>query len=117
MKLSKTQQRVYDELTSALAVIKKYATHEEFFINSKGEQNKLTTAFHCNCYFNSPEKYQNEDPDGWKRLQSNYYRAKNENILTIYAKTETVKALEKAGLIEIIEEAKYKGCSELVKVL
>ncbi len=117
MKLSNAQKKLYDRLTSTLAVFDKYATHEEFFDNSKGEQNTLTTAWHCNSLYDSSEKFQQREPEVWEKMRQNFYKAKNERIIIARAKTETMNALVRAGLIEIIEPAKYNGGPETVRVI
>lgn len=116
-KLSVTQQKLYNKVKSTIAVIEKYETHEDFFNNSKYEQNTFTTAEHCNSYYNSSEKYKKEDPKAWERMEEDFYKAKNEHITIVFAKTETVLALEKAGLIEIIKKADYENDAEVIKLL
>lgn len=117
MKLSKTQQRVYDEAKRTIEVIKKYETFEEFFDNSRGEQNQLKTAWGCNNLYNSSEKYKARKPEGWREIAESFYRIKNDSVLLVRAKTETINALVNAGLFEIVEAARYEGGCELVKVL
>lgn len=117
MRLSETQQKVYENAKHTLEIVKKYDTYEEFFDNSKSEQNTFTTACHCNFRYNSSEKYKAIDPEQWENMKKGFYEAKNNNIIIVFAKTETVKALENAGLIQIVEPAKYKGSAETIKVL
>ena len=50
-------------------------------------------------------------------MEKTYNDAVNEHIIIVYAKTESVEALQRAGLIEIIEEAKYNGGYEKVKII
>ena len=116
MKLSKAQKSVMDEMNNTLAVIDKYNTFEEFFDNSKNEQNTLTTAWNCNAAYNSSEKYEKQNPDKFNEMRKAFYRAKNERILLVFAKTETLNVLERYGLLEVVEHAKYKGGAERVKV-
>lgn len=117
IKLSKTQKSVMDHLYKTLSVIDKYETFEEFFDNSGVEQNTFTTAIRCNGAYNSSEKYKTKDPEKFEKMKTDFYRAKNERIMIVFAKTETIKVLEKYGLVQIIESAKYNGGAEIVKVL
>lgn len=117
MKLSKTQQNLMNELNNVLAVVDKYETHEEFFDNSKDEQRTLTTAFNLNDDWNSSEKFKAKDLEGFNEMSERFYNAKNKRILIVYAKTETVKALERNGLVEVVRPPYCKGAPELVKVL
>lgn len=117
MKLSITQKKLYDKLVSTVKVLEKYQSYEDFFDNSKDEQNTFTTAYHCNSYYNSSERYQQNDPQVWEEKKQSFYKARDEHILIVFAKTETLKALEKVGLIEIIEHAKHKGGCETVKII
>ena len=116
-KLSPTQIRTLDRLTHTLEVIRKYNDFADFFDNSINEQSQFPTASRCNIYFNSSEKYKNQAPNEWDELCKAFEKAKNDSILIVYAKTETIKALEKAGKIQIVEAAQYKGDAETVKVL
>lgn len=117
MKLSKTQQNVLEQLRKTIEVVSKYATHEDFFDNSKNEQSTFTTALHCNGAYNSSEKYKEKDAAEFARMAENFYRAKNEHITIVFAKTETINALEKAGYVKVIKHATYRGGAETVKVL
>lgn len=117
MKLSNTQRKIYEEVTATLAILKKYSTFEEFFDNSKYEQSTFTTAYNCNNKCNSSEKYQTFDAENWERMKKKFYTARDENIIMVLAKTETVNALVKAGLIEIVKPAPYRGCAETIKVI
>ena len=116
-KLTKAQERVMNNLNNTLAVIDKYETFEDFFDNSKGEQNSLTTGYHCGYHYNTVEKYTAKDPKAVERMRANFYQAKTDRILLASGKTETIKKLEKLGLIEIVEQASYESGFELVKVL
>lgn len=117
MKLSKTQKNIMDKLNKTLSVLDKYETFEEFFDNSKCEQNTFTTAFNCNYKYNSSEKYAAQDPERFNEMRKDFYRAKNEQTLIVFAKTESINALERNGFLKIIEAAEYNGGAEIVKVL
>ena len=117
MKLSKAQQTVMEHLNKTLAVVDKYETFEEFFDNSKCEQNTFTTGCHCNCLYNTSEKYESKDPIKFNEMRKDFYKAKNDRILIAIAKTETINVLERNGLIKVIEPAEYNGGAEIVKVL
>jgi hypothetical protein len=116
-KLSNAQQKILNELTNTILVVRKYNTFEDFFDNSKYEQETFTTASYCNDLYNSAEKYKQQDLEKFEKMRTNFELCKNEAILITYAKTETINALVKLELIEVIEHAKFKGGAELVKVL
>ena len=116
-KLSKTQQELMNKLTNVIKVIRKYDNYEDFFDNSKYEQSTFKTAIHCNACYNNSEKYKSRDLEDWEENRKAYELCKTDAILITFAKTETLKALEKYGLIKIIKEAEYNGGAEIVKVL
>lgn len=103
-KLSPTQAKLLEKLTRDLATIKKYSDYEDFFNNSAYEQNILTTAAHCNSLYNTKEKIMSREFKCWEDGKLNYSDAVNENALIVYAKTETINALERAGCIQIIKK-------------
>lgn len=117
MKLSKTQQKLIDEAKRDIAVMSKYKDFADFFEHSKFEQNYMTTAAHCNGAYNSVEKYMQKDIDRWRRMEASYKKAVEEHIIIVFAKTETIDALERAGAIKIIKRADYKGAAETIKIL
>ena len=51
------------------------------------------------------------------KMKKDFELAKFENTLIVFAKSETVQALERVGFIKIITPAKYKGGAELIKLL
>ena len=57
MKLSETQQKLLDEAKETIKIFNKYSSFEDFFINSKNEQNQLTTAQNCNGTYNKKKYY------------------------------------------------------------
>lgn len=116
-KLSATQQKILNDITNAIEILRKYETFEEFFVNSKDEQNYLATAYDCNGTYNTPEKFRQQDAKQWEQYEKEFYKARNEQIIMTRAKTETIKKLEALGYIEILKEAKYKGGRETIKVL
>lgn len=116
-KLSKAQQSIVNKYKQIFEVIDRYETYEDFFDNSKGEQNYFTTAYRCNAFFNTSDKYKERALKEWKEYEASFFKAKNERIIGVYAKTETVKALEKAGYIRIVKEAQWKGDFETVQFL
>lgn len=113
-KLSKTQSELLNNLISTIEVCKKYTNYEDMFLNSKNEQNHLPTKDRCNCYYQTKESFSAET---WACYEEAFNDIKYKNTLIVYAKTETLKALENHGDIIIIEHAKYKGDAELVKVI
>lgn len=116
-KLTPTQTRILNDLTNTLEVIRKYNDFADFFDHSENEQNHFATAFRCNSDYSSSEKYQTKDPETWRRMKEAFEAARNNSIISVLAKTETVNALEAAGKIQVIEHPRYKGGMETVKVL
>lgn len=117
MKITKTQAKILAEAKQTIAVLSKYKNHADFFDNSKGEQGTFTTAWGCNGACNSAAKYRANFPEAWARMEKAYNDAVNEHIIIVFAKTESVEALQRAGLIEIIEAAKHSGGAEKIKIL
>lgn len=103
MKLSKTQEKVLNELKETIRIFNKYNSFEDFFINSNREQGQLTTASSCNNLYNTPEKYKNRNLQEWKELEKAFYECRDNHRLLAYAKTETLKKLETLGFIKILE--------------
>lgn len=50
-------------------------------------------------------------------MEKAYYAAVNEQIIIVFAKTESINALERAGLIKVIKAAQFKGDAETIKIL
>ena len=101
-KLTATQQQVYDEICQYLNKSKQCKNVEEFFAMDKGEipewrswkhQSKSTKEFYTYLY-NS---------------------AINENIALVTASSSTLRALEKKGYIQIVEDG--KRYPDMVKLL
>lgn len=118
MKISKTQSAILEKVKRTIEVLSKYKNFTDFFDNSpRNEQSTFPVAATCNGAWNSSEIWRTKDLEQWAKLESDYLAAVNEHIIIVYAKTESVKALERAGLIEIIKEAKHNGGFETIKVL
>lgn len=118
MKISKTQEQILQTAKKEIAYLREFANFEDFFVNGEiGKGNTFSCAAHFNCAWRSPEKWRTENPDGWARMEKAYNDAVNEQIIIVFAKTESIKALERAGLARIIEEAGYKGGAETIKIL
>lgn len=95
----------------------KYQNFTDFFVNSNGEQNYLTTAAHCNNAWKTPQKWISEDIEEWKRMEEVYNKAVNEHILMAFAKKETIDALERAGVIVIVKRAQASWDADTIKIL
>ena len=117
MKITKTQEKILTDAKKTIDVLKKYKNHTDFFNNSRNEQTTFTTAYYCNRAYNTAEKYQINNPEQWAKMEKNFNDAVNEQIIFVFAKTESVEALQRAGLIQIIEPAKFKGDAETIKIL
>ena len=117
MKISKTQEQILQEAKSAIAYLREFSGYEDFFVNGAvGRQNVVPCAVSFNCAWRSPERWRTERPDEWARMEKAFTDAVNEQIVQICAKTESVKALERAGLVRIIKKAGIGG-AETVQIL
>lgn len=109
IKLSKAQQKTLNDAKEEIDKARKYNTFEDYFINelSKGYNN----------YYNTPEKYQENDIKSYNQLKK-YWENKKEAIVLTRSKTETLKKLESLNLIEIIKINTSKGTRvDTIKVL
>jgi hypothetical protein len=118
-KLSKAQQQVLDDLNNTINVLRNYKNFEDFYDNSPfGEQDTFTCGASCNSRFRTSELAKiNGGVEKWEKDRKDFENCKNNGILIVFAKTETIKALEKKGAIKIIKEAEFKGSCEIVQVL
>lgn len=118
MKLTKTQQELFDKAKRTIDVFRKYKTYEEFFDNSKYEQGYMSTGANLNSAYRTSElakqRYTKEE---WEENRLNFEKCKNEGILLINSKTESIEKLEKLGLIKIIKKATWSKGSDLIQVL
>lgn len=118
MKITKTQAQILEEAKHTIAVLREYKDFSDFFDNCEwGRQMTFSVAKSCNNAWNSAEKWKMKNPKEWARMENDYYDAVNEQIIIVFAKTESINALEKAGLIKIIEAAQYRGGAEKIKIL
>jgi hypothetical protein len=121
MRLSKAQHRVYENAVQTIKIAKKYGTYSNAYDNEKaGEQSNYTVGCYCNFDWDTQEKVLSHGEEGirkWNENESYFNQIRDEQTLILFAKTETILALEKAGLIKIVESAQYKGGCETVKVL
>lgn len=106
MKLSKTQQRVIDDLMNIIDEARSYETAEDYFDATN----------HNNSSWNTAEKVKAKDIGKWE-FEVMWWNRKRDGMYLIREKTETVRKLETLGLIEVIERPKCKGGYELVKLL
>lgn len=118
MKISKTQSEILERAKKTIEVLRKYKDFEDFFTNCPwGEQTTFPVITSFNCAWRNVEKWKTERAGEWASMESDYNAAINEQKIIVYAKTESVKALERAGLIEIVEEAEFNGGFETIKIL
>lgn len=117
MKISKTQAEILEKAKNTIEILRKYKNFTDFFDNSRNEQITFSTAASYNCAWNSSELWRAKDPKRWAEMEKDYIDAVNEQIIIVAAKTESVHALERAGLIKILEEAKCNGGYETIKIL
>jgi hypothetical protein len=116
-KVTQTQKNIMLNIQKTIDVINKYETFEQFFDNSKNEQNTLTTGYYCNGEYDTSEKYKNKNNIEFEQMKKSYELAKQENIIIVFAKTETLNKLEQLGYIKIVIPAKYKNGAETIKLL
>lgn len=121
MKLSKTQIELLERISKDLSAIKKYKDYGDFFDNCKiNEQITFPAGYACNSRYNTKEKYlSNGDKAAaqFARYEASWNLAKEQNIIIVFAKTETVAALERAGYIKVIKHAEYKGGAETIQLI
>jgi hypothetical protein len=118
-KLSKAQQQVLDDLINTIKVLRKYETYEDFYDNSYwGEQDTFTCGESCNSMYRTSTLAKiNGGIEQWEKKRQDFENCRNNGISIVFAKTETLKALEKNGFIKIIRTAEFKGGCEIVQVL
>lgn len=116
-KVTQTQKNIMLNIQKTIDVINKYETFEQFFDNSKNEQNTLTTGYYCNGAYDTSEKYKNKNNIEFEQMKKSYELAKQENIIIVFAKTETLNKLEQLGYIKIVIPAEYKNGAETIKLL
>lgn len=118
MKISKTQTRILEDSKRIINVLREYKDFTDFFNNCPAsKQCMLTTAAFCSGLYNSSEKYKAIFPERWREMEKAYNEAIYEQIVLVFAKTESITALARAGLIKIIEAAKVKGDADRIKIL
>lgn len=118
MKISKTQSEILERAKKTIEILRQYKNFEDFFTNCPwGAQSTYSVMTSYNCAWRNVEKWKTERAEEWARMESDYNAAVNEQIIIVMAKTESVLALERAGLIKIIEAAQFKGDAETIKIL
>lgn len=118
MKISKTQLTILENAKQTIAVLREYKDFTDFFDNcERNRQGTFRTAAYCNGAWNSSEIWKTKDPTEWARMEKAYCDAVNEQIIIVFAKTESINALERAGLIKVVKAAKFKGDAETIKIL
>ena len=115
--LTKTQQELLNKIENVINVLKKYNGFDEFYNNSKNEQHTFTTGWDCNYMYNTAEKLKQKDLEYYLKQKEDYENCVNNNIVLVFAKTETINKLVKLGYIEVVIPAKYRGGAEWVKLL
>ena len=118
MKISKTQAGILEKSKNVIKILREYKNFADFFDNCPyGRQNTYTTAASCNGAYDSSEKYKAKDPERWAEMEKQYNEVINEQIIIVFAKTESLAALERAGLIKVVKAAIVKGGAEKIKIL
>lgn len=108
-KLSKAQQEILNKAIQEITEARSCSTYEEYFTKFQ--------APHYNLGYNTIEKYQSRDPEGWER-QKKFWENLLKGITLTYCNTKTIQKLEALGYIEILEDANRIRCGiDTIKVL
>lgn len=97
MKMTKAQQKVYDEICKEITESQECDTFAEYF-----EKHISPTMFDS---LKTLEKYKAFNPMGYKVLNRRWQEAKNGIALT-HTNSKTLYKLEEYGLIEILHDSK-----------
>lgn len=108
-KLSKAQKEILDKVTRKITEARSCSTFEEYFTQFLAPR--------YNSGYNTPEKYQSQDPEGWER-EKEYWKNLLKGITLTYCNTKTIQKLETLGYIEILEDAnRVRYGVDTIKVL
>ena len=117
MKLSKEQERVYNNIISSLKLAKECETFKEYHIRERMDGFKDRADYedilkYENEKFNKNEKMYEQD------YMKYYINAKEHNRVLCVASSSTLRALEKKGLIKIVVDGgKYVDTVEVLEVI
>lgn len=106
MKLSKTQQMIIDEAKRDIDKARACATFEEYFM--------IEYAPTFNSNYNTPEKCKERDLNAYNAYKG-YWEAHTRGEVLTRCNSRTLKALEKAGAIEIVNDG--RSGIDTIKVL
>lgn len=101
MKLTKAQEKIYEEIKNNINLAKECETFKEYYIkkhcfgNYSEDNIKSETAIF--------ERYEEELTKNYK---SYWLEAREKNIALTHCSSSTLRVLEKKGLIKIVEDGK-----------
>lgn len=115
MELTKTQRELYEYLTSTIKTARQSKDIKEFYVNSRlkylGERSD----------YEEVKRHEEERFDILSEDEITFYtkiyEMAKENIVRTYANSNTIRALEKKGYIEIITDAANSNKIDKVKIL
>lgn len=108
-KLSRVQQKILNEAIQEIIQARSCSTYEEYFTKFQ--------APHYNSGYNTIEKYQSRDPEGWEK-QKKFWENLQKGITLTYCNTKSIQKLEALGYIEILEDANQtRWGMDTIKVL
>lgn len=108
-KLSKAQQKTFDDINRMIEKAMECETFEEYF------DRHVSSYLNSRC--NTVEKCEQNAPEYFELYKKQYNERKYEHLTLVQANTKTVERLEKEGLIEIVRTAERKGGCELVRLI
>ena len=94
-KLSPTQEKVLENIRRQVSEARSYTTYEDYFLSVE--------ASNCNSLFNTPEKYQAQDPKGWAYRKKHWEGLREGKALT-HCSGPTLYKLERLGYIKILKD-------------
>lgn len=108
-KLSPTQETILESIRRQVNQARSYTTYEDYFL--------AVEAPHYNCDFNTPEKYQAQDPKGWAYRKKHWEGLLEGKALT-HCSGPTLYKLEKLGYIKILKDTtKTKDTIDTVQLI
>lgn len=115
MKLSSAQLKLLNKLWEDYDDVSPYENYDDFFLN--GDSCQIASAYSAGWCYRELDDYKKEFPERYAKSSESFNRIKNDKVLLVRAKTETVRKLASLGYIEIVRESKYKGGYESVRLL
>ena len=114
MKLTDVQRKVVNKIKEDLILAKECKSLKEYCIKAscQGDENSM----HYSEYLQEAEKRFERNPDYFIDIYAKWWKAgREQNIILVWTSSSTLRALEKKGIIEIIEDG--KNFPDTVKLL